>query len=365
MAERAGVSKATVSRVLNKVGPASDETRQRVLRAARELNYAPDPHFRVLGRRRTDGRRGTGNLGLLLTSESPQVFASDPYYSRLFWGLEREAQVQQYHLVVSTVDEVGADRLPRVISDRLVDGVVAHMGLDAELVARIHAMVPVVLVNDMVEGLGVSSLMPDEMSGIRQALAHLRALGHARVTFFCVDDAGRRAVHHPLRAAAFRQLALEGPGRIAGARLVVHPPRTKSLEETAFDQLIVWRASGQMPSALLCAGDVHAIAFLNAASRLGLAVPRDLSIIGIDDTAACEYVRPRLTSIRQPFEAMGQAAVRILVQWLRQPEPGQVSVTQLFEVQLIERDSCGPYARSAAGSGQTHREVGANALCSV
>jgi len=341
VATRVGVSKATVSRVLNhKPGSASDDTRQRILQAARELNYAPNPQFRILGRRKTSGERSTGNLGLLLVSADPQSFASDPYTSRLFWGLEREAQAQQYHLIVSTVDERATEYLPRVVSDRLVDGVLIHMGMNADLIARIHALMPVVLVNGMAEEPGVSSLMPDETACMQHALDYLRTLGHRRVTFFGIDDAPPHAVHHPLRAAAFRHLALEGPQRLTEARLVVLPRRDKSLEETAVDQLTAWRASGKMPTALICPTDGFALAFLNAAARLGIAVPRDLSIVGIDDTVACEYVRPRLTSMRQPFEAMGAAAVQTLLQQLRRPETATVGVAQLFDVQLVERDSC-------------------------
>ena len=367
VATRVGVSKATVSRVLNnKPGSASDETRQRILQAARELNYAPNPQFRILGRRKTSGERSTGNLGLLLASTDPQSFASDPYTSRLFWGLEREAQVQQFHLVVSTVDERATDYLPRVVSDRLVDGVVIHMGMNAELIARIHALMPVVLVNGIAEEPGVSSLMPDETACLRHALDYVRTLGHRRITFFGIDDAPPHAVHHPLRAAAFRKLAIEGQNRMAEARLVVLPRREQSLEETAANQLRSWRASGQMPTALICAADAFALAFLNAAAWLNISVPRDLSILGVDDSAACEYVRPRLTSIRQPFEAMGAAAVQTLVRQLRHPESAAVGVTQWFDVQLIARDSCGPRVRAEAGVGRTTRKVGGKKVaCTV
>jgi LacI family transcriptional regulator len=363
VAARSGVSKATVSRVLNNVGSASEETRRRILQAAQELQYAPDPRFRMLGRQSGgNGVLATGNLGFLLQGSSDaERFASNPYYGRLFWGLQREAQAQQYHLLVSTVDNHGADYLPQVVANGLVDGIVAHAGLEPDLVSRVNAIMPIVLVNDRIEGLGVPALMSDERSGMRQALAHLKAFGHNRIVFFHIDDAPPRIVHHRDRADAFRQLALEGPDRIDGARLVVHPPRTKSMDDTALDQLAAWRAAGQMPTALICPSDGHAVAFLHAAAHLGLSVPHDLSLIGTDDTVVCEHVRPRLTSIRQPLEAMGAAAVRALLDRLRHPESEPVGVTQSFEVKLIERESCGPCVRGAAGIRPAGRKARATA----
>ena len=343
VAVRSGVSTATVSRVLNNVGSTSDTTRQRVLQAAQDLNYTPDPRFRMLARQRGSGALATNNIAFLLkASPTAEHFTSDPYYGRLFWGLERTAQELNYHLVVSILGDRDANALPPIIVDRMVDGIVAHAGLDLDLIARIKTQVPMILVNDMVEGLGVSSLMPDEHSGIRQALAYLKALGHHRIVFFYIDDAPQRIIHHVVRRDSFKRLALEGPDRIEGARLEAIPRRTKSLDDTAMEQLVSWRNAGRMPTALVCATDVHAVAFLHAAMNLGLSVPGDLSIVGNDDMVVCGQVRPRLTSIRQPLEAMGRIALQTLVNGLRHPEEEQVAVTQLFDVKLIERDSCGP-----------------------
>lgn len=347
VAERAGVSTATASRVLNKVGPASVKTRRQVLDAARALNYVPDARFRQLARHVAAGNRRTGNLGLLLSPTTQPNFTTDLYHRRILMGIEHEAQAQQFHLLVATEEEQNPEYLPRVVMDRHVDGLLVSVGMNPDLLARINAIIPVVLVNDRLDGQGIPSIMTDETSGVRQALDYLRALGHERVTFFYIADARYTAdarwrhVHaHILRAEAFQRLALEGAHKLPHARLVVLPGRTKSLDDTVYDQLAAWQRDGSLPTAIFCAADVYAIAFLNAAHRLGLKVPRDLSLVGIDDIESCEHVRPKLTSVHSPLEAMGAAAVQTLVRRLH--EPGAMSVSQMFDVQLVRRDSCAP-----------------------
>lgn len=340
VAELAGVSKATASRVLNNVGSAAQETRQRILAAAHEVNYVPNAQFRQLRQRTANGRRGTGNIGLLLRVRSVDEFALDPYYSRLFWGIEHEAQNQRRHLVVSSMSEDPSDYLTRMVMDQNVDGLLIHDSFDPDLLFRMSEIMPTVLVNNTVDGGRIPSIMPDETSGLRQALDHLRALGHARVMFFDIADSLFPNKHHVARSEAFKRLAMDGPSKMAGARLVVLPGREKSLEDALYDQLTAWKAEGEMPTAILCAADTYAVAFMDAARRLGLSVPRDLSLIGTDDTIPCEYVRPKLTSIRQPFEAMGAAGVRTLLEAVNSPEKHVEKVTMLFDVKLIVRESC-------------------------
>jgi LacI family transcriptional regulator len=352
VAARAGVSKATASRVLNKVGPASEETRRKILQAARDVSYVPNAQFRQLARQGAgEGHSRTGNLGLLLSAVAQPNFATDQYHRRTLIGIEREVQAQDYHLVVATVDEKNPDYLPRVVMDRHVDGLLASVGISPELLKRINAIMPVVLVNDRLDGQGIPAIMSDETSGVRQALDHLRALGHERVTFFRIadtrytEDVRWRHVHaHILRAEAFERLATEGAHGLPQARLVVLPGRSKSLDETAYDQLVAWREADALPTAILCAADIYAFSFVTAALRLGLRVPRDLSVLGIDDVESCEHVRPKLTSVRSPLEAMGAAAVQTLVRRLQ--DPSTPAVSQVFDVRLMQRESCASVERT-------------------
>lgn len=343
VAKMAGVSKMTVSRVLNDSGPVAEATRRKVLAAAEAIHYSPNG---LLGQlRRGASTASTGNLGLLLPSDNHLSFASDPYSARLFSGLQLEARQQHHHLLVVPAD--GGDRayLPEAVMERRVDGMLATQFIDPALFARIHGVMPVVLVNIHLEGEGIPAILPAEASGVRQALDHLRELGHSRIVFFHIADfqhiSDPRWIHrhhHEVRAEAFRKLTTSGSCPMPEARFETLPVRTKSLEDTACDCLAAWRAAGAMPTAILCAADVFAIAFLHAANRLGLRVPEDLSLIGFDDTEACELVRPQITSVRQPLEEMGAAAVQTLVRRIR--EPGGEPLEQTFDVRLVRRRSC-------------------------
>ena len=343
IAELAGVSKVTVSRVLNNMGSASRETRERIFEIARVHCYVPNLKFRHLGRLAGSNEQSKAeNLGLLLHPCDVREFSLNPYYGRLFWSIESATGALGKHLAVSTLKDDPDQYLVKMVADQKVDGILVADAIDPAIVSRIGAVMPVVLVNSTIEGSSSPSIMPDEASGVRQALAHLRELGHSKITFFYIADSALPNMNHILRARAFRTLAMEGPNRDSGARTVILPGRAKSLEDTLYDQLREWLAKGEMPTAILCAADTYAVAFIEAARRLELSVPGDLSIIGTDDTLPCEYVRPRLTSIRQPLEAMGAAGVKTLIERIEAQSAPEEKVTLLFDVTLVKRDSCAP-----------------------
>lgn len=339
VAQAAGVSVATASRALNGSTLLAAQTRERVRQIAEQMGYTPNPRFRAMGRAGGNTRPSTGNLGLLLPAAGAVEFATNPYYSRLFWAIQGAARENDLQVLVSDFDPTGDDSyLPRFVQDAAVDGTLVTASLDASLIRRIENVMPVVMVNALVEGLPIPCIMPNERAAIELSLNYLHGkLGHQRITFFDIHD--DRSPHHEGRTRAFSEIAT-----FPGARSVVLNGRTKSLEETVLDHLRQWRDEGQLPTALLCAADVYALAFLQAAETLGIAVPDEMSILGIDDTVACEQVRPRLTSIRQPLEAMGAAAVRLLIDRIKRRAGADAACrsTHLFDVELVVRDSCSP-----------------------
>ena len=345
VAQVASVSTATASRILNGNGPFAEDTRARVLEAARKLAYVQNPYFRRI--RRNDRTASTGNLALLLPFFCRNLYRTDQQIPRVLAGVAAAAQGRNYHLIVSTLAEEEEDgvTMPRVVADGDVDGVVFAGGHSAEIIERIQSVIPALVVNDRISGVGAPCIAVDEVAATRIAFEHLRGLGHRRVTFFYiadysyVPDAIRDHAHpHVLRADAFKAIALDGS--MPEVRIEVLPGRTKPMEKTMADCLLAWRAAGTMPTAVLCAADVYAMALLHAAGTLGIRVPGELSVIGIDDDSACDYVRPNLTSVRAPLEEMGAAAVETLLNRLKNPVAARM--TQLFDVKLIERKSCAP-----------------------
>ncbi len=343
VAKKAGFSLATVSRVLNHGGPASDETRRRILEVAKQQGYVPDPRFRLMGRRRESQAYRTGNIGVVLGQVwSPSGFVSSSFAGRLFWSLESEATKHGRNLILSTYGASNDQYVPRFVRDLHVDGVIVAERLTAGVVQRIAAIRPVVLVNIEEEDVPTTSFMPNEAASVRKALAYLSSLGHRRIAFFFIDDRNPPCLHHHRRREEFFALTQAEPGRFSPI-LAVLPRRGQNLVETAMNQLRAWTDSGQMPTALLCAADTYAIAFLEAAEKMGIRVPGDLSVMGVDDIEAGRYVRPKLTTMRHPLEAMGQAAIQAILQRIdASDDETPVKTVQLFDVDLIERESCGP-----------------------
>ncbi len=335
VAARAGVSIATASRVLNGTAMAAATTRAAVSQAAEDLGYVPDLRFRLMGksRSRRPGNYRTGNIGVLLFQRSAAIFATNSYYSRLFWSIERQAGDLGWHVILSTIRSDSDQYLPAFVKDFKVDGVLVADQCPGGLLERIQRLVPVVLVNSTSPG--IAAVMPDEDSGIKQALTYLRELGHRRIWYFDIHDAAN--FHHDIRTRAFANYTVEWV--MPETRAVVLRGRDKSLAEICLGHLRQWRDSGEMPTAILCGADVYAFAFLEAAEILGLSIPGDLSVMGADDDFRGEYVRPKLSSIRQPLEEMGAAAVRMLLD--RIDKGSGAKATQTFEVSLVARGSCG------------------------
>lgn len=344
VARDAGVSIATVSRVINGKDTVSEKTYKRVLASIDKLGYVPDAHFRRMARQQSMDSLWTGNIGLLLQTIGQSKFVSDPYYARLFWSIEQQASTLGNHLIVTSIDSSSDHYLPRFVMDMHVDGVLVVGAFDEKFVRRISDKLPVVLLNIVADSLACPSIIPDEYLAVDRCLTYLRDLGHENILFFGIDDAflNRVTSHHRRRVEAFEKLTNDDKTPLRQARLVILHGRDKPLLDVAVDMLSEWSREGTMPTAILCAADVYALAFLEAAEKMGIDIPGSLSVIGIDDTVFCEYARPKLTSIRQPLEEMGQTAVNMLLAMIRDPDNRPCSVQQRFDVTLIERDSCGP-----------------------
>ncbi len=334
VATRAGVSPATVSRTFSGSTPVVAATRQAVLRAAEELGYVPDARFQLIGRRKGTQRSKTGMIGIVMTSQAGCDPVTNPYLGRLYWSVEKAVRKGGRHLVTSRVDSTDLPYLPDIVQETPLDGVMLVSLYDNDLVARVGSIYPTVLVNAPGCDSAVSGVMPDEVAGIRKALIFLRRLGHRKILFFGIADSPIPNPHHTLRATAFASEVSDLPE----ARSIVLQGRKSSLLDTVRGQLLQWQKAGNIPTAILCSADAYALAFLEVAHEMGLKVPDDLSVVGADDMIDCVYSKPQLTSIRQPFEAMGEIAVDLLLDCIEKPDfPCQ---TRYLDVELIERESC-------------------------
>ena len=340
VAKETGLSKATVSRVLNDSDLPSESARRKVQDAATRMGYVPDPVFRRIARRKHD-QADVGNLGLILGSFGGESATANPYYMRLLWSVEQGTKQNGRNLNVLTVENSSATYIPDIIKDGELAGAIL-MGIeDRRLIDRIRSLIPVVLLNIRVENTGIPSIFPNESIGIYQAMEYLVQLGHQRIYFLNIAGStpGHTPnLHHIERGSAFEQYIHDNQYAIMESRAILLEKSTKSMVEACIDLIEEWRTSETMPTAVICATDFYALSMMEAAEKVGLSVPSDLSIIGGDDIDTAQHVRPALTTIRQPFESMGIAAVDLLL--ALKPQGMAANVTQIFDVELVVRDSC-------------------------
>lgn len=325
VAAKAGVSTATVSRVLAGVGRARPETQARVLEAARVLDYRPSEVARSLK------RRSTQTLGLIITD------IENPYFPQLVRSVEDAARAAGYSVLLCNAaddPEREASYLDLLV-DRRVDGlVIAASSLGVRHGDWLSVPpIPVVLVNTAAPDADLPTIMSDNEGGGRMVAAHLLGLGHRRFGYLMPPP---RNVDAPARLAGVRR-ALAGAGLPRDALTTARGEALVGGGEAAAIELLD-RAPGV--TAIVAYNDLMAIGALRALRRCGRRVPADVSVAGFDDVALAAYVDPPLTTIAQRTDEMGRWAVARLI---GEGAGGPSSVRLPVDLQV--RESTGPAPR--------------------
>ena len=302
IAYQAGVSQATVSRVLNDKPGVSSPTRQCVLTALDVLGYQRPTHLKPVT---------TGLVGLIVPELTNPVFASHAQ------AIETLLSREGYATAVCTQAPGGMreDDYIRVLQSRQVAGIIVMSGSHADTTADMstyHELVdvglPLVLVNGYSPSIAVPQISDDDVSAMDQAVAHLVGLGHKHLG---LAVGPRRYVpvqrkEQGLRAAMDRHL--EGRGRVTVSNTVFS---VDGGARAAVDLL------GQGVNAIICGSDLMALGAIRAARAQGLSVPDDVSVIGCDDSDLMRYTDPPLTSLRQDVELISTMAVQSLMGSIR------------------------------------------------
>ncbi|WP_228373806.1 LacI family DNA-binding transcriptional regulator [Demequina maris] len=318
VARAAGVSKSLVSLAIRGDAGVSDATRTRILDVATELGY----HSNALARGLARGR--TQMVGMLVSD------LANPYFADVAAGIEADAEATGLGTIIGHgrgSAEVLERRLDEIL-DLGVDGVVVVSAmLDAETLDRAAARRPVVMVGrPFAPPRRVSVVRNNDEHGAQAAVAHLLDIGHRRITHIA---SSRRA------AATARRSSFEETMRDAGLDPVV----IDAAEGTARLLDLVGRPGG--PTACFAGNDRIATTALSDALERGFDVPGDLSVVGYDNAEFGRLMRPALTTVEQPREAMGREAMRLL----RARIDGDREVAEVtLEPRLIVRGSTGPAA---------------------
>lgn len=325
VARKAGVSEATVSRVLNGRGGVSESTRAAVLTALDVLGYERPTKLR--------GERAR-LVGLVLPELQNPIF---PAFAEVVSGSLAQRGFTPA-LCARTVGGVSEADYVDMLLDHQVSGIIFAGGAYALADARhehyrrlVERRLPVVLVNAGIDELEFPRVSTDDAVAVEQAYGHLRSLGHERIGLVLGP-----ADHVPSR----RKLA--GLARIAG-----WTDPEQYVERSSFSmegaRVAATRLIDRGITGVICASDVLALGTIRAARRLGKSVPADVSVVGFDDSAFMTCTDPPLTTVRQPIETMGQAAVDLLVEQIEGATTFRDEL--LFEPELVVRGSTAPAPR--------------------
>ncbi|MGH2523768.1 MAG: LacI family DNA-binding transcriptional regulator [Anaerolineales bacterium] len=339
VAELAGVSRTTVSFVLNDLPGMriSQETRQRVLEAVRQLDYHPD----ATARRMVAGR--TSVIGFVLRQSPDQAFA-DQFLPQVLNGMSQVASAQGYHILFEAIppgDKTGA--YTRLIRERHVDGIVLSGPRfdDREFLGGRAQGAHVVLMGQL-PNTDLPFVDVDNVGGAALATRHLIELGHQRIAL--VTNASLDYTASAARLVGYRQALAEAKIDYDEA-LVRYGDFTPLSGLSALNELL---ALQPRLTAVFVASDTVALGVLQAIRQHGLSVPQDIALVGFDDIPLAEFVDPPLTTVRLPAHGLGWSAADLLIRLLNNEAMRHPQV--LLETELVVRASCGAgQAQLAAG----------------
>jgi LacI family transcriptional regulator len=324
IARLAGVSRSTVSRVVNDHPSVRPAVRERVQRIIAETGFQPNAAARSLASQRAY------MVGLVIPRTVHTVF-TDPYFPRLTQGVAQACNEHDYTLSLF-IENDDIKLFPRLSRTGLMDGVVVQASsVDDGLIPKLLATgLPLVVAGRPSQAEGVSFVDVDNVKGSFSAVTHLVRLGHTAVA----------TITGPLntnvgadRLAGYRR-ALQERGVPVDEALIAAGDFTEQGGYYAMRRLLA-----QRPTAVFAASDVMARGAIRAIAEAGLAVPRDVAVVGYDDLPPATMTSPLLTTVRQPIRRLGAKAVETLLDVIAfGAEPARRII---FDTELVIRESCG------------------------
>ncbi|WP_405675898.1 LacI family transcriptional regulator [Streptomyces sp. NBC_01511] len=340
VAERSGVSIATVSRVYRNPDSVRAQTRDRVLEAARTLGYVPSGNARGLA------SRTTGVLGLCFPDYADPDAETDAeaddsavmlYSDQIIRGMERAARRHGYALLIAASLVGGPESLVAKVAGRVDGFAVLARTVPTEDLEVISRRLPVVMLAGPREIDHLDHIEVANSDGERELARHLiRDHGLRRLAFVGGD---RESPDAQARFRGYQEACREAGLPVADEPDLRAGMMTQAEGERATDALLDRATGHERPQGILFANDQMAIGALHALERRGVRVPDDIAVTGFDGIPLSRIVRPPLTTVRQPMRRLGEEAVELLIQRLSDPTRPPVSL--MLPVSVARRGSCG------------------------
>jgi DNA-binding LacI/PurR family transcriptional regulator len=327
VAKLAGVSRTTVSFVLNDIDGVSISvaTRQRVLDAAKKLNYSPN----VAGKKLVSGKSYT--IGFVLCQSPEQIF-TDAFLPQVILGVEQAAMQQGFHVLLKPVDPNDTGGYARLIAENHVDGIFLsgpRQG-DTALMNLHQQRVPILLMGPLPDT-DIPFVDVNQTAGAELAVNHLIELGHQRIGM--ITNAPLDYTSAQLRRDGYLQA-------LKNAKLPMDKTLIKEGNYTPTSGYAAMKALLQLTpriTAVFVASDVVAIGAMLAIKKSGLHIPKDIAVVGFDDIPLAEYYDPPLTTIHLPAFGLGWAGGERLIRIIQ--GEGLNDTSLLLEFNLIPRQS--------------------------
>ncbi len=332
IARLSGVSRSTVSRVINNHPNVSQKVRQRVLETIQRTGYYPNEAARSLASQRS------WMLGLVLP-RSVSSFFTDPFFPRLTQGVAQACNQYNYtlglFLIGSKEDEEKI--FPRVSRKGLLDGILIQAGqIGDQLIDRlVNSNIPVIMIGRPFHSENATFIDIDNIKAAYNAVSHLIRLGYPRIGTIAGLPGSTVSID---RKEGYLK-ALRERGRTIDESLIVDSDFTEAGGYLAMQQLLP-----AQPDAVFVASDYMALGAMRAVREAGLVIPDEIAFVGFDDLPYAEQSTPQLSTMRQPIDQLGYQAVEILIEQIESRIESPYHV--IMDTELIIRESCGAYRRN-------------------
>jgi LacI family transcriptional regulator len=330
VAKKSGVSVGTVSRAFNNYSDISESTRQHILEVAEKMGYKPNIAAKSLSSNKSF------RLGMLIEDEDEEdknnVSDVDPFMFQIVVSFKNEASKQGYEMVLfsTTSDMQKNNSISKLFSEKQIDGLfIAGLKITDEYYKQLQKIdKPCVLWDLEIKNPKVGCVGVSNIRGAFMAVEHLIKLGHKKIGFIN----GHKEAFVSYERLDGYYLALSRYGMTIDNNFIVYSDFT---DKGGYEETKQFIENNKDITAIFCASDLMAVGAINALSDMGYSVPKDVSVVGFDDTYTSQYMKPRLTTIRQDKGKIGEIAANVLINIISGKEMGRV----LIEPELILRES--------------------------
>lgn len=324
IAKKAGVSKMTVSRVVNNTGAVAPHTREIIEKLIKEMNYHPDHIARSLS------SKTTRTIGILIPKKE-KIFL-DNYIAHVLSGVSEVLKEKDYRIMLFPVDVENEYEVLGIAQTNLVDGLILlKISNEDEYIKKLSEMnLPTIRINNRDDSDKINFVDCENIKGSRLAIEYLYNKGHRKIGFVC----GRlEETNGEDRFVGYKN-SIQEFGLECNEDWVIKGEFEKDIAYQNAEKLI---SLENRPTAIFCSDDYMALGVIEKINEKGYKVPEDFAVIGFDDIDVASILKPALTTIRQPMRNLGSTAAQLLLDIIN--DKISTPVKKFIDVELIERET--------------------------